>query len=351
MPFAHSPTGRSRHSALTVLVTALITFLGLAMAPQSGFAASHPSPAPKQASPHVTKPRPKSENRAAGKAPTNTNLMTYHGGPVEAVPAVYIVYWGSQWKNADGSLNDPKGEVALQKNFFTNLVGSGDNWSTTNTQYCWGPPMTTGATSCPASATHIEHPASGLLAGTWSDTGAAAPQNPTDSDIATEAFNAAAHFGVSGDGTQFIIDTPTGVVPSGFETKYCSWHSSQESADGTTLAVYTNFPYIPDAGSWCGANYVDTGTTGVTGDTEGVTIVGGHEYAETLTDPEPMSGWSTDNDTTGGEIGDKCVWNNGVSAIKSIGGTNFAVQPLWSNNFNSGKGGCAIYYNSASDQG
>ncbi|GHF09013.1 hypothetical protein [Streptomyces morookaense] len=347
----HPPACRSRHFSLRALITALVVILGLAVAPPSGFAASHPSPAPEKATPHVAKPRSKTGNRAGKKAPANTDLMTYHGGPVEAVPAVYIVYWGSQWTNADGSLNDPKGEVALQKKFFTNLVGSGDNWSTTNTQYCWGPPVTTGATSCPDSATHIEHLDSGLLAGTWTDTSAAVPANPTSDDIANEAFNAAAHFGVSGDGNQFIIDTPTGVTPQDFPNKYCSWHSSQESADGNTLVVYTNFPYMPDAGAQCGANWIDPGTTGVAGDTEGVTIVGGHEYAETLTDPEPMSGWSTDNDTTGGEIGDKCIWNNGVSAIKSIGGTNFAVQPLWSNNFNNGKGGCAIYYNSPTDQG
>ena len=41
-------------------------------------------------------------------------------------------------------------------------------------------------------------------------------------------------------------------------------------------------------------------------------MVAGHEYAESITDPFPDSGWYDSNDNvSGGEIGDKCAWGAG----------------------------------------
>ncbi len=42
---------------------------------------------------------------------------------------------------------------------------------------------------------------------------------------------------------------------------------------------------------------------GSAGPTDGITIVGGHEFAETETDIFPSTGWL---DGSGSEIGDKC---------------------------------------------
>ena len=41
--------------------------------------------------------------------------------------------------------------------------------------------------------------------------------------------------------------------------------------------------------------------------------MGGHEYAEMVTDPAPVTGWidaldETGSTASGGEIADKCVW-------------------------------------------
>ena len=94
----------------------------------------------------------------------------------------------------------------------------------------------------------------------------------------------------------------------------------------------------------CGANFVATGGSGVNGASEGVTIVGGHEYAETLTDPAASNGWLTSG---GAENGDLCAWissGQGASAIVSLNGSNYAVQSLWSNAFNNSAGGCVLSY-------
>ena len=58
-------------------------------------------------------------------------------------------------------------------------------------------------------------------------------------------------------------------------------------------------PYITDAGASCGANFNGLGSGAA------ITIVGGHEMAETVTDQFPSSGWL---DSRGSEIGDKCAW-------------------------------------------
>ena len=61
-------------------------------------------------------------------------------------------------------------------------------------------------------------------------------------------------------------------------------------------------PYVTDLGASCGQNFVNAGSAGTL---DGVTIVEGHEYAETITDQNPAGGWT---DRTGDENADKCAW-------------------------------------------
>ncbi|MCC3766382.1 hypothetical protein [Streptomyces sp. UNOC14_S4] len=336
MTSVHSPT---RRTALTAL-SAFVLIVGFLFAvPQRGFATG-PKPSPSAPTPAVAKPAP--EKKPSSRALTNTNPVTYHGGKVQNAPQVYVVWWGNQWSQGN---NDPKNELFLQARFFDSLYGAGDNWSTSATQYCSG--ITSGSKDCSHAVTFVGHPASSPRVGQWDEESAAAPQNPTTTDIVNEGIKAAQYFGVSDTNSQIIIDTPPGVVPSGFKTQYCAWHTSVNLTGGGQITV-TNMPYMPDAGATCGASSVPVGTTGVNADNEGVTIVGGHEYGETLTDPVPITGWTDDTGGTG-ETADKCAWTS--MGIVSLNGNKFAVQPLWSNNANSGSGGCVKYYNSAASQG
>jgi len=71
-----------------------------------------------------------------------------------------------------------------------------------------------------------------------------------------------------------------------------------------------------------------------------VTIVEGHEYAETITDQNPAGGWI---DLGGEETADKCAWlqtGSGKVALLTLPTGTFAMQGIWANNANSGKGGC-----------
>ena len=172
----------------------------------------------------------------------------------------------------------------------------------------------------------------------WS--ASAAPSSPTQSQLAAEAVRAAGHFGnttaASNTTVQYVVNTATGNNMNGFGTQWCAWHSSTSSSYGNV--AYTNMPYITDAGASCGANFNGLGANA------GITIVGGHEFAETETDIFPNGGWL---DGSGAENGDKCAWissGQGASANVTMSGATFPVQSLWSNAFNSNAGGCVLSY-------
>jgi serine protease len=261
--------------------------------------------------------------------------MTWGGGAIQSNPTVYIVYWG--WNG-----RDPSGQAAYQEKFFNGIGAS--TWGAVQTQYCQN--ATTFGTTC-TTGPFVGNPA-GLLKGTWSDNTNAVPQNPTDADIQAEAQRAAAHFGnttaASNGSTQYIIDTPQGNSTSGFATQWCAYHGFAPAYGGIS---YTDFPYTTDAGGSCGQNFVNPGSAGLL---DGVSIVGGHEYTESATDPNPGYGWT---DSIGAENGDKCAWimaGPGASTNITTGTGTFAVQSSWSNNANGGGGGCSTYYASPSNQ-
>jgi len=265
---------------------------------------------------------------AAGAASTSGQLYS-HGGNVQVAPSgghakVYLVLWGSQWKS------DPSGEAGILESFLSSVGGS--KWDASVTQYCQG--VASGTYFCNGAGT----PADGGItyAGVWTDNASSAPNKPRQSQLAGEAVRAAAHFGNTTSTpnltAQYVIATAHGSNASGFGTQYCAWHSSTSSSYG--MIGYTNLPYITDAGAGCGANFNGLGATA------GITIVEGHELAETQTDIYPNSGWL---DTGGAENGDKCAWSSATANV-SFGGASFPVQPLWSNASNSGTGGCVLSY-------
>jgi len=277
--------------------------------------------------------RPVHAKQAGHKHGGGVNL-SYHGGVggigVETAPKLYLVFWGSQWNG-----NDPSGEAGLLANFFGAIGGS--RWLNSVTQYCQG--VATGTIFCNGAGQAAGNP-SALYAGSWSDNGSAATSHPTQSQLAAEAVRAAAHFGntssASNASVQYVIATATGNNASGFGTQYCAWHSSTSSSYGNI--AYTNLPYITDAGASCGANFNGLGSKA------GITIVSGHEAAETITDQFPNGGWL---DGSGAENADKCAWissGQGATANVSFSGGTYPVQSLWSNAFNGGAGGCVQSY-------
>ena len=231
--------------------------------------------------------------------------MQYGGGPVQLHPVVYLVFWGSQWKS------DINGIPAYLTSMFNGLGASGDNWSTITSQYTNSSgqgPTFNGA----------------VLGGVWMDNTKAEPTNPSANAVANEGNRGASHFGVSGNGNaQIVVLSAHGTHPDGWPSSgFCAYHDYSGSVS------YTNMPYQLDApaGSRCP-------NSALGGHLDAFSIVEGHEYAESVSDPQAGNGWVAPN---GEEIGDQC--ESGFQKVTLSTGT-FAMQPLWSNK----AGGCVIH--------
>lgn len=292
--------------------------------------------------------------------------LRYGGGSASGIgvtigqPKIYLVFWGSQWGTAslDGSGRtvlsaDPSGEAPFLQRMYAGLGTNGELWSGVMTEYCQGVQL--GAQFCPPSAAHIPYPAGGVLAGVWADLATAAPQQASGHQIGTEAVAAAAHFGnttaASNRNAQYVILSPAGTNPDGFGTPqggFCAWHDDTADPTLTGGAVgsgygdlaFVNGPYITDLGLACGQDFVNSGAAGLL---DGVSIVLGHEYAETLTDQSPPGGWT---DIFGDEDADKCAWippggAGGAGPLALTTGT-FAMQTTWANDAANNFGACVF---------
>ncbi|TVY99698.1 hypothetical protein EAS64_41340 [Trebonia kvetii] len=257
---------------------------------------------------------------AAACAEPDCNLP-YHGGPVQHSPKVYVVFWGPSWQTDTGE----EAAAAYLLSFYRGLGTGSDTWSTITSQYGdgSGKPAFSGA----------------VLAGSAIDT-STPPADVTPDDLAAEAV--AADGTVDTANSQVVVASQSGTCFSdGFAgsscqpvpAMYCAWHSAATYSGGELS--FTNLPYLLDAPN-CGENWINAGTAGTY---DGFGTVSGHEYAESITDPQPYSGWIDTADTvSGGEIGDKCAWGgqnswggNEPRGDITLSTGSFAVQSLWDN--------------------
>lgn len=271
-----------------------------------------------------------------GAPVANPSVLSFGGGidgigVTSGMPRVYLVFYGSQWTSGA----DPNGAAAYLQRLFKGIGTGGELWSGTMTQYCDGPTVPAGSTSCnPATAPHVGYPAAGAFAGVWFDTAAAAPDNASVAQLAQEAVAAAAHFGnttpIANRYALYLVVSPSGTHPDGFGLaggNFCGWHDYTGSPYGDL--AYANMPYVSDQGASCGQSFVNAGAAGLL---DGFSIVSGHEYAEMLSDQNPPGGWTASS--TGAEVGDECAWistGQGASANVTMGNGTYAMQSTWSN--------------------
>jgi serine protease len=307
----------------------------------------------------------------AGQTPSPdalTNDIIYHGGNagpdaigVETKPAVYLIYWGTEWANGFTTTDSVTGKAYSSKTlqnyvnaFFTNVGGS--PWAGVQTQYCRNVPA--GTTSCAgiAGADYVTNPKR-QLKGVWTDptpvpsdiVTLGLAENLVDDPIAMEAMRASAHFNYDPQAT-YIVLTPPRTIGTG-QPVYCGYHTQTTSIDGLGNPYRLQYSFIPFLNmDWpgigtegCGQHNVNaTSNAFGNGVFDGYSIVTGHEYSEAVTDPDNFfavqDGW---NDDQTSENADKCAWHNDQNI--TLGGRQFAVQPTWSNEaFDAGQDGCAV---------
>ena len=296
------------------------------------------------------------------EADSASNISYGGGSPTDGVGVtigdekVYLVFYGSQWgkQTTTGGIvtfsHDPSGEARYLQELFRGLGTGNEQWSGVATQYCQGVPQ--GSQDCPSTAPHVAYPHGGALAGVWYDSGAKSPAQATGHRLALQAVAAATHFHNTTTGgnrnASYIILSPTGTDPDQYKQQgFCAWHDytgdtalsggKVNPPAGYGQLAFVNMPYLTDVGATCGEHFVRPGKAG---QLDGVSIVVGHEYAETITDQEPPAGWT---DASGEEAADKCAWlqtGAGKAGLLSLPTGTFAMQGIWANNSNGGSGGC-----------
>jgi hypothetical protein len=340
-PYAPAYHHRYRHGAVPTRGAA---------ARMAAWARQHPSAA--TASPALSP-------AATGSAAAGSARNVRFGGGVHGIGVttgdekVYLVFYGLQWgtmstnsKGDDTFSADSAGEAPYVQELFKGLGTGGELWSGVMTQYCQG--VSPGAQTCPPRARHAAYPHGGALAGVWYDNSSTSPSQATGKQLAQEAASAAAFFGNTtaalNRDAQYIILSPPGSDPDQYKQQgFCAWHDYtgdsllSGGAASPGYIAFTNMPYLPDVGVICGARFINPGPNLKL---QGVSIVAGHEFAETVTDQEPPGGWL---DRNGFEVADKCAWKRtgpGHVAVLGLRTGKFAMQGTWANSASSGTGGC-----------
>jgi Putative Ig domain len=296
-------------------------------------------------------------------AATGPKTLSYGGG-IDGIGVssghskVYLVFYGSQWgtqgTNANGDATfsgDPDGAAPVTQEMFKGIGTGNERWSADLTQWCDGPNVSVGATSCPANANYVPYQTGGVLSGVWYDNAAASPSAASGHQLGTEAVKAAAHFGnttaASNRYAYYVILSPHGTNPDGYQGQYCAWHdyNGDSTLSGGPVAssygdiAFSNQPYNMDSGAGCGVGFVNS-----PGTLDGYTMTLGHEWHEMMSDQNPAGGWTnhTGSSYDGQENSDECAWispgSTGGAANVAMGTGTFAEQASWSNDTNS----CAI---------
>jgi hypothetical protein len=292
------------------------------------------------------------------------NDLIYHGGNagpgaigVMQRPAAYLIFWGTEWAqgfqtaDTNGQLYSSNTLMNYVKTYLQNFGGS--SYANIQTQYCNG--VLPGSTSCLGGTGFVTNPKH-QLKGVWVDptpvpsdiVTLGLAENLVDDPIAAEASRASGHFGYD-PGALYIIITPPTEIGTG-EPVYCGYHSQTTSLDGLGNPFRLQYAFIPwqntnwpGLGEACGLHNVNaTSNAFGNGIFDSWSIVIGHEYEEAVTDPDNLAGvqdgW---NDDQTSENGDKCAWIDTQNI--ALGGHQFAVQPLWSNEAYDATGnGCVV---------
>jgi serine protease len=255
------------------------------------------------------------EVEGAATSASLSSYVTYStaGGWSQTSPKIYVLFWGN-WTTG----GDPYGVANYLTRFYQGVGGS--SWNNTQTQYGYN--CGAGALGC-SNGVRIQNPV-GQYRGYAYDT-SAVPLHPTLAQMEAEAQKAANYWGDRSVNAQYIIALPTGHRDQrSIDQGFCAWHNYTWS--NNSPISFTAMPYLVDQVPNCGRNQVNAGTAGLL---DGVSILAGHEYVESVTDPF-MNAWT---DTDRNETSDKCLqWTlPGYFRNTTFTSGTFAVQPNWSN--------------------
>jgi hypothetical protein len=248
------------------------------------------------------------------------NLVNQKNKFVQTKPVVYTVFWGS-WSSSTATY---RGRLL---NFFYDLGGT--QYGKVLTQYRQG--CTPGTATCSGAA--AGNPSS-VYGGYWYDT-TAVPAHPTLAQIQAEGKRAALAFGDYSYNAQYVVVLPPGHFDQySLDNNACAWHY-YSWVDSTRWVTVTSLPYQFDntCGTWNNVNGFASYPY------DAVSVVAGHEYAESVTDPA-IQGWR--DPVSGEENADKCTLVRGNVTLNRY---VYPMQATWSNTHKIYFGkGCALVW-------
>jgi hypothetical protein len=267
--------------------------------------------------PAIPIPRRHAPLGGASRDATSGKMLLYHGGHMQTAPRIYLVYWGPNWFSG----GDQYGVANRLNSFYKGIAGSG--YAEALKEYN-------------RTSSSFTNPL-GQYRGWWQDK-SPVPSHPSSTQLKSAVRRAANHFGDFGYNTQYVIATTWGISDQKLNDHlWCAWHDWTPAGPTGKWVTFTSLPYMPylDAlGRRCGGGTVN----GANGKLDGVTILAGHEYAETINDPDFVAWYDSDGD----ELGDKCSWIN-LTNYTLRNGSSFPVQPLWSNRARKANGNGCVY--------
>src|SRR2546423_3944952 len=258
---------RRRAAAAGAAVATLAAGFGLLAATAQTAQAWDITPASCKTAPHQhrhgvepTKAQTLCDRIARQAAASGSETLSYGGG-VDGIGVqsghskVYLVFYGTQWgtqsTNSSGIstfTGDPNGAAPVVQKMFKDIGTGGETWSADLTQWCDGPNVAAGATSCPSNANFVPYQSGGVLSGVWYDNSAASPSQATGHQLGVEAVNAAAHFNnttaAANRDAYYVILSPHGTNPDNYQSPtngYCAWHDYNGDTTLTGGAVTSNF--------------------------------------------------------------------------------------------------------------
>ncbi|HKB66481.1 MAG TPA: hypothetical protein VKC61_11540 [Pyrinomonadaceae bacterium] len=239
---------------------------------------------------------------------TPTSPITYHGGPLINTPTVYVIWYGN-WNQGNGS-DTPAGQQIVRD--FINSIG-GSPYFNINSSYSTNGFNITG----------------GVNNGGETSDAYSRGTRLKDADILTivNAKIAASQLPYNANGVYFVLTSSDVNEQSGFCRLYCGWHTA-----GNASAGHVRYSFVGNANRCLSGCAAQTTSPNSNPGVDGMISVVAHELEETVTDPDPRSGWA---DSGGAENADKCAWTfghaqyqvaNGSWANMTLGSRNFLIQ-------------------------
>jgi hypothetical protein len=245
--------------------------------------------------------------------------LTWHGGPVEHNPNVWLIFWGPNWSN------DPATEAARNvvtamfadlghtryENVLSQYYDAGGYINNSLTSHVFidsnVPPLDT--TNCPQPAVD--------------DSSLRAEVNAVISLLGNPTNDGNSTYLVFTQGGLQIFHPALGCsAPSpGPGAPFCSYHLFENTAGEAYAAI--PYPYLP-ADCWDGQD-PNSSPEG-----DALANIAAHEEAQSITDPQ-LNAWY---DSVGLEVGGKCNFDfsgapSGFTRLNN--GGRFAIQTLYSN--------------------